>query len=115
MNKAKTEIENLKTEVAGLKVRIRRIEAFLFSLPEAKDFILENGKLNQDELFEEAKKLVSKHNNASASFIQKELVIGYARTARILDELEEAGIVGPGEGGKPRKVLSFKESKKKAK
>ncbi len=58
-----------------------------------------------DELFEEAVRTVCQHDRASASLLQRRLSIGYARAARILDQLESSGIVGPGEGSKPRDVL----------
>lgn len=59
----------------------------------------------KDELFEEAVRTICQYDRASASLLQRRLKVGYARAARILDELEEAGIVGPGEGSKPRDVL----------
>lgn len=59
----------------------------------------------RDGLFEEAVRVVCQYDRASASLLQRRLKVGYARAARILDELEEAGIVGVGEGSKPRDVL----------
>jgi S-DNA-T family DNA segregation ATPase FtsK/SpoIIIE len=59
----------------------------------------------RDELFWEAARLVVRHNQASASLLQRRLRVGYARAGRIIDELEEAGIVGPYEGSKSREVL----------
>lgn len=59
----------------------------------------------RDDLFEEAVRVVCQYDRASASLLQRRLKVGYARAARILDELEEAGIVGVGEGSKPRDVL----------
>ena len=56
-------------------------------------------------LFEEAVRTVCQYDRASASLLQRRLKVGYARAARILDELEEAGVVGLGEGSKPRDVL----------
>jgi S-DNA-T family DNA segregation ATPase FtsK/SpoIIIE len=64
-----------------------------------------SGGDGKDNLFEEAVRTVCQHDRASASLLQRRLSIGYARAARILDQLEEAGIVGPGEGSKPRDVL----------
>lgn len=58
-----------------------------------------------DALFEEAVRTVCQYNRASASLLQRRLRVGYARAARLLDELETAGVVGPGEGAKPRDVL----------
>ncbi len=58
-----------------------------------------------DHRFEDAIRLVCQHDKASASLLQRRLAIGYARAARILDQLEAAGIIGPGEGSKPRDVL----------
>ncbi len=60
---------------------------------------------DKDELFEEAVRTICQYDRASASLLQRRLKVGYARAARILDELESAGIVGPGEGSKPRDVL----------
>jgi S-DNA-T family DNA segregation ATPase FtsK/SpoIIIE len=58
-----------------------------------------------DELFEEAKEIILQAGKASTSFLQRRLKVGYARAARLMDLLEEAGIVGPGEGAKPREIL----------
>ena len=58
-----------------------------------------------DELFEEAVQLVAAQDTASVSFLQRKLKIGYARAARIMDQMEERGIVGPAEKSKPREVL----------
>lgn len=68
------------------------------------------GSEGADTLFEEAKDLVLQTGKGSASLLQRRLKIGYARAARLLDELEEAGIVGPAEGSKPRDVLIDKHS-----
>jgi DNA segregation ATPase FtsK/SpoIIIE, S-DNA-T family len=63
------------------------------------------GADGRDHLFEDALRLVVQHDKASASLLQRRLSVGYARAARILDQLEEAGIISPGEGSKPRDVL----------
>jgi len=59
----------------------------------------------EDELFNEAVRVVCSHDKASASLLQRRLSIGYARAARILDQLETRGIVSQAEGAKPRDVL----------
>jgi len=59
----------------------------------------------EDELFEEAVKTVVEAKKASASLLQRRLKVGYARAARLLDIMESKGIVGPGEGAKPREIL----------
>lgn len=58
-----------------------------------------------DELYEKAKDIVIEAKKASASLLQRRLKIGYARAARLLDLLEERGIIGPPEGAKPRRVF----------
>ncbi|MDP3935238.1 MAG: DNA translocase FtsK [Candidatus Giovannonibacteria bacterium] len=63
-----------------------------------------------DELYEEAKKLIIDAQKASASYLQRRLRVGYARAARLLDMLEERGVIGPGEGAKPREVLIKKSA-----
>ncbi len=60
---------------------------------------------DEDELFEEAKKIIVKAGKASTSMLQRRLSIGYGRAAKILDMLEEAGTIGPSNGSKPREVL----------
>jgi S-DNA-T family DNA segregation ATPase FtsK/SpoIIIE len=60
---------------------------------------------DRDDLFEEAVRTIVQYEKASASLLQRRLRVGYARAARLMDELEEAGIIGPGEGSKPRDVL----------
>ncbi|MEY4745064.1 MAG: hypothetical protein RL272_1009, partial [Candidatus Parcubacteria bacterium] len=59
----------------------------------------------EDELLEEARDTVVRAGKASASYLQRRLKIGYARAARLLDLLEERGIIGPGDGAKPRQIL----------
>ena len=59
----------------------------------------------QDELFENAREIVIRHQQGSISLLQRKLKIGYARAARLIDELEEEGVVGPGRGSKARDVL----------
>ncbi len=59
----------------------------------------------EDELFEEAKKIVIQAKKASTSFLQRRLRIGYSRAARLVDMLEDRGIVGPADGAKAREVL----------
>lgn len=58
-----------------------------------------------DPLFEEAKALVIETQKASASMLQRRLSVGFNRATRLMEELEEAGVIGPAEGTKPRKVL----------
>ena len=62
------------------------------------------GFYGEDSLYEEAKRIVIEAKKASASLLQRKLRIGYARAARLLDMLEERGVVGPGQGAKPREV-----------
>ncbi len=62
-----------------------------------------------DELYEEAHALVIQAQKASSSLLQRRLRVGYARAARLMDMLEENGVIGPGEGAKPRDVYIGRE------
>ena len=64
-----------------------------------------DGESGGDPLFEEAKTLVIETQKASASMIQRRLSVGFNRATRLMEELEIAGVIGPAEGTKPRKVL----------
>jgi S-DNA-T family DNA segregation ATPase FtsK/SpoIIIE len=59
---------------------------------------------DKDDLYEEAKRIVIQHQQGSISLLQRRLKIGYSRAARLIDEMEEEGIVGPADGSKPRQV-----------
>ena len=63
-----------------------------------------------DELYHDAYKTVLQHQKASASLLQRRLKVGYARAARLLDLLEENGVVGPVNGAKPREIYIKTES-----
>ncbi|MEK7609024.1 MAG: DNA translocase FtsK, partial [Patescibacteria group bacterium] len=65
----------------------------------------DNGEKMEDDLLPQAKEAIMQAGKASASLLQRRLRVGYARAARLLDILEAQGLVGPGEGAKPREVL----------
>lgn len=60
---------------------------------------------NEDDLYEDAKQTVIEAGKASTSYLQRKLGVGYARAARLIDMLEERGVIGAGSGAKPREVL----------
>lgn len=82
-----------------------------YQLPEYVDPNTENGPArsgaltDRDPMFEEAGRLVVNSNSGSTTMLQRKLAIGFGRAARIMDQLEIAGVVGPAQGGKPRDVL----------
>ncbi len=64
-----------------------------------------SGDEADDDLYSDAKQVVIESGKASASLLQRRLRVGYARAARLIDLLEQNGVVGPGEGAKPREIL----------
>lgn len=64
----------------------------------------------RDPLFNQAIELIMQDNKASASYLQRRLSVGYARAARILDQLEASGYVGPATGSKPREIIKRQQS-----
>ena len=68
-----------------------------------------SGDGGDDEIIEKAIDVVVEMGQASTSSLQRKLKLGYARAARVMDELENMGIVGAYEGAKPRKVLISKQ------
>lgn len=69
----------------------------------------DDDEMELDSLYEQAKEVVLGTGNASTTFLQRKLKIGYARAASLMDQLEKNGIVGPAEGSKPRKIFAKKE------
>lgn len=65
--------------------------------------------MNQDSLYNDAMQIIRETGKASASLLQRRLSIGYARAARILDILEENGVIGPANGAKPREIYINEE------
>jgi S-DNA-T family DNA segregation ATPase FtsK/SpoIIIE len=68
---------------------------------ESRDFDIND----RDSLFDDAAKLIVQHQQGSTSLIQRRMKLGYNRAGRLMDQLEQAGIVGPNQGSKPRDVL----------
>jgi S-DNA-T family DNA segregation ATPase FtsK/SpoIIIE len=58
-----------------------------------------------DDMYEAARAAVIEAGKASTSYLQRKLRVGYARAARLIDILEERGVIGPGDGAKPREIL----------
>jgi S-DNA-T family DNA segregation ATPase FtsK/SpoIIIE len=63
----------------------------------------------KDELYDEAARVIMESNQASVSILQRRMRLGYTRAARIIDTMEQEGLVGPFEGSKPRKILVNRE------
>ena len=73
---------------------------------------LDGGNSNdeEDDLYDSALQVVREAQKASASLLQRRLKVGYARAARLLDIMEAKGMIGPGDGAKPREVFFDQES-----
>ncbi len=116
MSKKKDELEQIKTDLVSLKIKVKRMEYFLQQFPNIDDYLEEAKPYdpfgNDDELIAKATEIVSMYDRASASLLQRRLSIGYARAARLMDMLEAKGVVGPSDGSTPREVLINKIGKK---
>ncbi len=66
-------------------------------------------KRTDDEMYEEALEAVLEDRVASTSYIQRRLQIGYTRACRLMEMLEKKGVIGPGDGSKPREILIKEE------
>jgi len=70
------------------------------------DSNIDSGGDDEDEMYEDARQVIIEAGKASTSYIQRKLRVGYARAARLMDMLEERGVIGPADGSKPREVLN---------
>ena len=75
------------------------------AVPEKEQNAADEGVTDSDELLREAVEIVVEAGQASTSLLQRRLKVGYARAGRLIDEMEQRGIIGPFEGSKPRTVL----------
>ena len=66
---------------------------------------MDGGDDEEDELYSQAKQTVIEAGKASTSYLQRKLGVGYARAAKLIDMLEERGVVGPADGAKPREII----------
>ncbi len=103
------EVEAVTAFVANHNSKAEFLEESVFDDPESDDdgdeeFFDDEG---EEDLYEAAKKIVYERKSASASYLQRRLKIGYNRAARIVEQMEDDGIVGPANGSKPREVLKF--------
>ena len=77
--------------------------------PAASDPEPNHDEISGDPLLPDAVEVILETNQASVSMLQRRLKLGYARAARIVDEMEEKGIVGPFQGSKPREIRITRE------
>jgi len=96
------EVEKITNYVYTQKGFSRRY--LLPSLFEKKTAEQNNFLTDMDDMFQDAARVIVSHQQGSVSLLQRRLKLGYSRAARIVDQLEEAGIVGPSEGSKAREV-----------
>lgn len=90
----------------------KKLDLILKQIESIKDSLIAKGHINDDredkEVYQRAKEVVVEAGKASTALLQRKLKIGYAHASRIMGELEDEGIIGPGTGAKPRKVLKSK-------
>jgi S-DNA-T family DNA segregation ATPase FtsK/SpoIIIE len=97
---------------------IERVVKFINSQAEPiydEDVLKEQQKTNissneKDEIYDEAVRIIMESNQASVSILQRRLRLGYTRAARIIDMMEQEGLIGAFEGSKPRKIIVDRES-----
>lgn len=100
---SESEVKKVTGYLSGLD--ITDYEEQVIQVKDKEEVITQSPAPTDDELYEEARQTVIEAGKGSASLLQRRLRIGYARAANLLDALEEAGVVGPARGSKPRKVL----------
>jgi S-DNA-T family DNA segregation ATPase FtsK/SpoIIIE len=114
IHNAYVSLEEIENTLAHISKQPKNEDEFILPTaiePEPEEDIDDNGRSSggRDALFDEAMKLVILHQQGSASLLQRRLKVGYSRAGRLIDELEEAGIVGPSRGSKAREVLAGQE------
>lgn len=102
--------ETVETRHAELLAKIDAFEQILREDVEARKQEIEDAlTADDDTLLERSKELVIETGRASTSFLQRTLGVGYSRAARLIDMLEDGGVIGPGDGAKPREVIELQK------
>ena len=113
LNELKQQVEDLSEAVQKLgekqNSQYTDIMLELKKIGEQVSTATETDNRSEDDLYEEAKEIVIEFQKASTSLIQRTLRVGYARASRLMDKLEENGVVGKSEGATPREVLMKEE------
>ncbi len=107
--------EELKRVIEYLKnlEDVHELDSIDFESKEAGSDAMFSSDLDdeeEDDLYEEARQAVIDAGKASTSYLQRKLRIGYSRAARLIDMLEERGVIGPQDGARPREILLGKET-----
>ncbi|MDE5945846.1 MAG: DNA translocase FtsK [Oscillospiraceae bacterium] len=84
---------------------MQAVDEFVPTVKEKDSFDNSSGNASDEDIIEQAIVVAVENGQLSTSLLQRKLKLGYARAARIMDELEDMGVIGPSEGAKPRKVL----------
>lgn len=95
--------EDIKIILERQNKQYTDIMLFLKSNAESNITTIDNRTM--DELYEQIIKTIKKSGMVSASYIQRKFKVGYARAAQLMDKLEDNGVIGPGKGYRPRKIL----------
>ncbi len=105
-------LDSIKIKHKDFDIYLEKIFSIEKSFPSSVQIDSSSKKFisdNRDPMFEEAARLIVMYQQGSTSLIQRKMKLGYNRAGRIIDQLEAAGIVGPFEGSKARKVLYSEE------
>jgi S-DNA-T family DNA segregation ATPase FtsK/SpoIIIE len=113
INELKQQVEDLSEDIKKLgekqNSQYTDIMLELKKVSEQVSTATETENRSEDELYDEAKETVIEFQKASTSLIQRTLKVGYGRAARLMDMLEENGVIAKGDGAKPREVLMKEE------
>ncbi len=104
VKKVKEETENPEKYLELEKEEDNSLKAVLEEAQSSPEVQIDQFLSDEDPLYAQAKQIVIQTRKASTSFLQRKLGVGYARAARLMDALEERGIVGPQEGSRQREV-----------
>lgn len=100
-------VQYLKSQDGALTLDSINLDAENGNKIDIFDSVEENSDVD-DDLYEDAKQAVMEAGKASTSYIQRKLRVGYSRAARLMDLLEEQGVIGPADGSKPREILAYR-------